>query len=33
MKHNPLENNQDNVLTFKIHDDGPEETKDEGGER
>jgi hypothetical protein len=30
---NHLENNPDYVLTFKIHDDGPEETKDKGGER
>jgi hypothetical protein len=35
MKHKncPVDNNQDYVLTFKIHDDGPEETKDKGGER
>jgi hypothetical protein len=29
----PIDVNQDYVFTFKIHDDGPEETKDKGGER
>ncbi len=32
-KNYPVDHNQDYVLTFKIHDDGPEETKDKGGER
>ena len=29
----PIDVNQDYVFTFKIHDDGPEKTKDKGGER
>ncbi len=32
-KNYPVDNNQDYVLTFKIHDNGPEKTKDKGGER
>ncbi len=32
-KNYPADNNGDYGLTFKIHDDGPEETKDKGGER